>query len=64
MNEAISNIWRRPLRTALTILGIVIGRPRVPLEWLLGEPELGVSFWECIPMGAQALLCRPPSNGG
>src|SRR5574338_348741 len=25
MNEAISNIWRRPLRTALTILGIVIG---------------------------------------
>jgi putative ABC transport system permease protein len=25
MSEAISNIWRRPLRTALTILGIVIG---------------------------------------
>lgn len=25
MTEAISNIWRRPLRTALTILGIVIG---------------------------------------
>jgi putative ABC transport system permease protein len=25
MAEAISNIWRRPLRTALTILGIVIG---------------------------------------
>ena len=25
MNEAISNIWRRPLRAALTILGIVIG---------------------------------------
>src|SRR5574338_150347 len=25
MNQAISNIWRRPLRTALTILGIVIG---------------------------------------
>jgi putative ABC transport system permease protein len=25
MNEAIANIWRRPLRTALTILGIVIG---------------------------------------
>ena len=25
MNEAIRNIWRRPLRTALTILGIVIG---------------------------------------
>jgi len=25
MNEAITNIWRRPLRTALTILGIVIG---------------------------------------
>lgn len=25
MSEAIGNIWRRPLRTALTILGIVIG---------------------------------------
>src|SRR5919106_701000 len=25
MSEAISNIWRRPLRAALTILGIVIG---------------------------------------
>ncbi len=25
MNEAITNIWRRPLRTGLTILGIVIG---------------------------------------
>ena len=25
MSEAISNIWRRPLRTALTVLGIVIG---------------------------------------
>ena len=25
MTEAITNIWRRPLRTALTILGIVIG---------------------------------------
>ena len=25
MSESISNIWRRPLRTALTILGIVIG---------------------------------------
>ena len=25
MSEAITNIWRRPLRTALTILGIVIG---------------------------------------
>ena len=25
MSEAIANIWRRPLRTALTILGIVIG---------------------------------------
>jgi len=25
MSEAISNIWRRPLRTALTIVGIVIG---------------------------------------
>ena len=25
MTEALSNIWRRPLRTALTILGIVIG---------------------------------------
>ena len=25
MGEAIANIWRRPLRTALTILGIVIG---------------------------------------
>jgi putative ABC transport system permease protein len=25
MSEALANIWRRPLRTALTILGIVIG---------------------------------------
>jgi len=25
MSEAIGNIWRRPLRTALTVLGIVIG---------------------------------------
>lgn len=25
MSESISNIWRRPLRTALTVLGIVIG---------------------------------------
>jgi len=25
MSEAISNIWRRPLRTALTIRSIVIG---------------------------------------
>lgn len=25
MSKAISNVWRRPLRAALTILGIVIG---------------------------------------
>jgi len=37
MSEAISNILRRPLRTALTILGIVIGVFALTVMGALGE---------------------------